>query len=213
MLIRHVRGMCSCWRSVTGTAQRSDGSDRGCPLGTVIDPPIWHAGGTPSRTWATATGRCATSTRPSCAGRSGTAAGSRSAPRATRSSPPSPARWGRSGPRWTPSGLRCSLQPPMNDRCLDPHTVARFVGQVFVSNVGGSWPYGWNRSAVSCGTHVTCSGRAWPLRTAGGRWAGRPGSLPPSGWTAIPPGRALCPGRCRGTAACPGRRPRGRPTG
>jgi hypothetical protein len=54
-----------------------------------------------------------------------------------------------------PSGLRCSLQPPMNDRCLDPPTVARFVGQVFVSNVGGSWPYGWNRSAVSCGTYVT----------------------------------------------------------
>src|SRR5512133_541752 len=55
--------------------------------------------------------------------------------------------------------------------------------------------------------------RSWPLRTAGGRWAGRPGSLPPSGWTAMPPGRALCPGRCRGTAASPGRRPRGRPTG
>jgi hypothetical protein len=112
-----------------------------------------------------------------------------------------------------PSGLRCSLQPPMNDRCLDPHTVARFVGRVFVSNVGGSWPYGWNRSAVSCGTYVTCSGRAWPFRTAGGRWAGRPGSLPPSGWTAIPPLRALCPGRCQGTVACPGRRPRGRRAG
>ena len=37
------------------------------------------------------------------------------------------ARWGRSGPRWPPSSLRCSLQPPMNDRCLDPQTVARFV--------------------------------------------------------------------------------------
>ena len=59
---------------------------------------------------------------------------------------------GRSGPRWPPSGLRCNLQPPMNDRCMDPHTVARFVGQVFVSNVGGSWPYGWNRLAVSWGT-------------------------------------------------------------
>jgi Integrase core domain len=68
-----------------------------------------------------------------------------------------------------PSGLRCSLQPPMNDRCLDPHTVARFVGQVFVSNVGGSWPYGWNQSAVSCGTYVTCSGRGrCVLRAAGG---------------------------------------------
>src|SRR5258708_24564322 len=31
---------------------------------------------------------------------------------------------------------------------------------------------GRNRSAVSCGTYVTCSGRAWPFRTAGGRWAG-----------------------------------------
>jgi hypothetical protein len=106
--------------------------DRYCPpVSTDSRPPIWHAGSTPSRTWATATGRCATSTRPSCAGRSGTAAGSRSAPRATRSSPPSPARWGRSGPRWTPSGLRCSLQPPMNDRCLDPHTVARFCRSGF----------------------------------------------------------------------------------
>ncbi len=63
---------------------------------------------------------------------------------------------GRSGRRWPPSGRRCSLQPPMNDRCLDPHTVARSVGQVYVSNVGGSWPYGWNRSAVSCGTYLTC---------------------------------------------------------
>ena len=44
--------MYSCWRSVTGPAQRSDGSDRGCLLGTVIDPPIWRAGGTPTRTCA-----------------------------------------------------------------------------------------------------------------------------------------------------------------
>jgi hypothetical protein len=27
-------------------AQRSDGSDRGCPLGTGIDPSMWHANGT-----------------------------------------------------------------------------------------------------------------------------------------------------------------------
>ena len=27
-------------------AERSDGSDRGCPLGTGIDPSIWHANGT-----------------------------------------------------------------------------------------------------------------------------------------------------------------------
>jgi hypothetical protein len=39
-------GMRSCWTSVTGPVQRSDDSDRGCPLGTVIDPPIWHASGT-----------------------------------------------------------------------------------------------------------------------------------------------------------------------
>ena len=78
----------------------------------------------------------------------------------------------------------------------------------------------------SCITSVTCSGRMLisfrqasfyltcfrrrPLRTAGGRWAGRPGSLPPSGWTASRPGRARCPGRHRGTAAFPVRRPRGR---
>jgi Glyoxalase/Bleomycin resistance protein/Dioxygenase superfamily len=49
-----------------------------------------------------------------------------------------------------------------------------------------------------------------PLRTAGARWAGRPGSSPRWGWPAIRPVRALCPGRCRGTAACPGRRPRDR---
>ena len=59
---------------------------------------------------------------------------------------------------------------------------------------------------------VTCFSRPWPLRTAGARWAGRPGSLPPSGWTASRPVRARCPGRCRGTAVCPGRRPRGRST-
>src|SRR6266581_7195189 len=76
---------------------------------------------------------------------------------------------------------------------------------LFASNVGGSWPYGWNRSVVWCVTYVSCSGRAWPFRTAGGRWAGRPGSSTPSGWFASRPGRALCPGRCRGTAACPGR--------
>jgi hypothetical protein len=52
--------------------------------------------------------------------------------------------------------------------------------------------------------------RPWPVRTPGARWAGRPGSLPPSGWLAIRPGQALCPGRCRGIAACPGRRPPGR---
>jgi hypothetical protein len=52
--------------------------------------------------------------------------------------------------------------------------------------------------------------RPWPLHTAGARWAGRPGSSHRSGWPAIRPVRAPCPGRCQGTAACPGRRPRGR---
>ena len=27
-------------------AQRRGGSDRGCPLGTVVDRPMWHASGT-----------------------------------------------------------------------------------------------------------------------------------------------------------------------
>src|SRR5262249_8858930 len=54
---------------------------------------------------------------------------------------------------------------------------------------------------------VTCFSR---LHTVGVRPAGRPGSLCPSGRLAIRPGQALCPGRCRGTAACPGRRPPGR---
>jgi len=38
--------MRPCWKSVTRPAQRSDGSDRGCPLATVIDRPMWHASGT-----------------------------------------------------------------------------------------------------------------------------------------------------------------------
>ena len=49
------------------------------------------------------------------------------------------------------------------------------------------------------------SGRRWRFHTAGARWAGRRGSLRPSGWLASRPGQALCPGRCRGIAACPGR--------
>jgi len=47
------------------------------------------------------------------------------------------------------------------------------VGEVLlVSSVGGSWPYGWNRSVVWCVTYVTCFSR---LHTAGARPAGRPG--------------------------------------
>ena len=60
------------------------------------------------------------------------------------------------------------------------------------------------------GAYVTCSCREWPFRIAGARPAGRPGWLPPPGWTAIPPVRVQRPGRCPGTAACPGRQPRGR---
>ena len=29
--------------------QRPRESDRGCPLGTVIDPPMWHVSGTGAR--------------------------------------------------------------------------------------------------------------------------------------------------------------------
>jgi class 3 adenylate cyclase len=52
---------------------------------------------------------------------------------------------------------RSTLQPATtNERPLSGSAYRReVVGQVFVSNVGGSWPYGWNRSAVSCGTYVT----------------------------------------------------------
>ena len=38
--------MRSSWSSEGRPAQRSEGSDRGCPLDTVVDPPIWHASGT-----------------------------------------------------------------------------------------------------------------------------------------------------------------------
>jgi hypothetical protein len=50
--------MHSCWKSVTRPDQRSDGSDRGCPLGTVIDPPIWHASGTEPRAVEATCGTC-----------------------------------------------------------------------------------------------------------------------------------------------------------
>ncbi len=48
------------------------------------------------------------------------------------------------------------------------------------------------------------------VHTAGARRAGRPGSLRPSSRLASRPGLAQCPGRRRGTAARPGRGPRGR---
>ena len=46
ILIRHIRGMDPWWKGATRPALWSDGSDRGCPLDTVIDLPIWHASGT-----------------------------------------------------------------------------------------------------------------------------------------------------------------------
>jgi hypothetical protein len=49
-LIRHIRGMRSCWQRAARPAQPLDGSDRGCPLSTVVDPPIWHASGTANGT-------------------------------------------------------------------------------------------------------------------------------------------------------------------
>jgi hypothetical protein len=45
-LIRHVRRMRSSTWSDWRPGHGSRGSDRGCPLGTVIDCPMWHAGGT-----------------------------------------------------------------------------------------------------------------------------------------------------------------------
>jgi Phage integrase family len=61
--------------------------------------------------------------------------------------------------------------------------------------------------------YVTCSKLAATLRTPGARRAGRPGALCPSGRLASGPGQARCPGRRRGIAACPGRRPPGRRAG
>ena len=55
-----------------------------------------------------------------------------------------------------------------------------------------------------------CATRFSRWHTAGAPRAGRPGSSPPSSRLAIRPGQAPCPGRCRGTAACPGREPLGR---
>jgi len=42
---RHIRGMCSCWWSVTGPAHWWSAVDRGCPLYTVRVRLVWHAGG------------------------------------------------------------------------------------------------------------------------------------------------------------------------
>jgi hypothetical protein len=74
------------------------------------------------------------------------------------------------------------------------------------SNAGGSWPYGW-KAGLLVVLYVMCFSRS---HTAGARPAGRPGSLCLSSRLAIRPGPAPCPGRSRGTGACPGRRPPGR---
>ena len=58
-----------------------------------------------------------------------------------------------------------------------------------------------DRTAKAISDKVTAA----PDLIAGGRRAGRPGSTPHPEWTAIPPDRALRPGRYRGTAASPGR--------
>jgi hypothetical protein len=60
------------------------------------------------------------------------------------------------------------------------------------------------------GQRGACVTRFSRRHTAGAPRAGRPGSSPPSSRLAIRPGQAPCPGRCRGTAACPGREPPGR---
>ena len=76
-------------------------------------------------------------------------------------------------------------------------------------------PDGVRRSPQSSGpldevSMSRASGRRWPTRTAGDRPYGRPARSPRWRWPATRPARAPCPGRSRGTAACPGRRPRGR---
>ena len=47
-LIRHIRGMRSGWSSEGRPAYGVSEIDRGCPLGTGIDPSMWHANGTTS---------------------------------------------------------------------------------------------------------------------------------------------------------------------
>ena len=68
----------------------------------------------------------------------------------------------------------------------------------------------YGRPVSSMKIYVTCLSRRWQARTAGVRRAGRPGSSRPSSRLATRPAQVQCPGRRRGTAARPGRRPRGR---
>jgi hypothetical protein len=79
------------------------------------------------------------------------------------------------------------------DKTLPPRGSSRRGGEVLpVSTAGGSWTY-----------HVL-----QPTGYHGCPAGGRPGSLRPSRRLAIRPGQALCPGRWRGTAACPAPRHR-----
>jgi hypothetical protein len=92
--------------------------------------------------------------------------------------------------------VRC----PGRDRCLsrDGGTAGGPAGQ----GPSARLPWSGRRDATPM-SRASCG--SWPFRTAGARRAGRPGSSPRWGWPAIRPVRALCPGRCRGTAAYPGR--------
>jgi hypothetical protein len=46
ILIRHVRGRRSSWSSEGRPAYGASEIDRGCPLGTGIDPSMWRGDGT-----------------------------------------------------------------------------------------------------------------------------------------------------------------------
>ncbi len=120
---------------------------------------------------------------------------------------------------WSPPGCWTCSAPPSSRPCWPtrrPTSASGTTWRPAASMIQKSARYfsfpglgdtaGTSRSP-SASTYVS---RAWPSRTAAGRRAGRPGSLCPSGRLAIRPGQALCPGRWRGTAACPGRRPPGR---
>ena len=96
------------------------------------------------------------------------------------------------GRRWQPSGPSTWRKPP---------GYFSFPAWIGLGHTAGTRP------VAQCGAYVTCFSR-W--HTAGARSAGRPGSSRPSCRLAIRPGQVLCPGRCRGTAACPGRGPPGR---
>src|SRR5260370_87221 len=122
-------------------------------------------------------------------------------------------------PRLDGAGRRLDLQPGSTKRALG--SVVGREGDVVVppnaqvDRALGHLTLKWSEPfahMLRLGFYVRCFRPRWRLHTAGARWADRPGSLPPSGWVASRPGRALRPGRCRGTAASPGRRPQVRRT-